>query len=196
MARCRSAATTEESTPPDRPSRTPSRPDLLAHACDGVFDDVAGVPQRIAAADLAHEPLEDRPPRPGMGDFGMELHAVVAPCVVRHRGERRVGGGGNDGEPRRQRLDAIAVTHPHVEHAGVRRAFIGDSVQQAGPCDAPHARVAELPVRRRGDAAAELRSHGVHAVADAEHGHAELEHGARRARGLAGRSRIPGRRRG
>ena len=32
------------------------------------------------------------------------------------------------------------------------------------------------------DAAAELLRHGLHAVADAEHGHAELEHRLRRAR--------------
>ena len=34
-------------------------PDLLAHARDRVRDDVAGVPARFAAADLAHEALED-----------------------------------------------------------------------------------------------------------------------------------------
>ena len=34
--------------------------DLLAHARDGVVDDVAGIPERVAAADVAHEPLEDR----------------------------------------------------------------------------------------------------------------------------------------
>ena len=31
---------------------------LRAHARDGVFDDVADAPQRLAAADLAHEALE------------------------------------------------------------------------------------------------------------------------------------------
>ena len=34
-------------------------PDLLAHARDRVRDDVAGLPARLAAADLAHEALED-----------------------------------------------------------------------------------------------------------------------------------------
>ena len=178
MARCRSAATTDESTPPDRPSRTRSRPDLLAHARDGIVDDVAGVPERIAAADVAHEPPEDRRARARVGDFGVELDAVVAPRVVRHRGKRRIRGGGDRGEPRRQRLDAVAVAHPHVEHAGVRRAVVGDPVQQAGCGGAPHACVAELAVCRRRDASAELRGHGLHAVTDAEHGNAEFEHGA------------------
>ena len=35
-------------------------PDLVAHARDRVIDDVAGVPERVAAADVAHEALEDR----------------------------------------------------------------------------------------------------------------------------------------
>ena len=64
--------------------------DLFAHARDGVVDDVAGVPERVAAADVAHEALEDRRARARVGDFGVELHAVVAPRVVRHRGERRI----------------------------------------------------------------------------------------------------------
>ena len=45
-----------------------------------------------------------------------------------------------------------------------------------------HLRVAELAHLAGLDRAAELRGHRLHAVADAEHGDAELEHGLRRAR--------------
>jgi hypothetical protein len=55
IARCSSAATTEESTPPDRPRMTSSLPTLRAHAGDLVVDDVGGSPQRAAAADVRHE---------------------------------------------------------------------------------------------------------------------------------------------
>jgi len=58
MALWSSAATTEESTPPERPSNTLALADLRAHARDGVVDDVADAPQRLAAADLAHETLQ------------------------------------------------------------------------------------------------------------------------------------------
>ena len=112
--------------------------DLLAHARDGVVDDVAGVPERVAAADAAHEPLEDGAPGARVGDLGMELDAVEAPRVVRHRRERRVRRGGDRGESGRQRLDAVAVAHPHVEQRGIRGALVSDAVQQPGrrPCAA------------------------------------------------------------
>ena len=44
--------------------------------------------------------------------------------------------------------------------------------------------IAELTMVASHHAAAELLRHGLHAVADAEHRHAELEHGLRRARRL------------
>jgi hypothetical protein len=50
---------------------------------------------------------------------------------------------------------------------------------------------AELPVRADLDPAAELRAQGLLAVADAEHRHAELQHGRQRLR----RVRLDGRRR-
>ena len=67
MARCRSAATTEESTPPESAEQHAVLADLLAHARDRVLDDVAGVPERVAAADVAHETLEDRRARRACG---------------------------------------------------------------------------------------------------------------------------------
>ena len=38
------------------------------------------------------------------------------PRFIDHGGERRVGARRDRGESRRQRLDAIAVAHPHAEH--------------------------------------------------------------------------------
>ena len=42
------------------PEQHPRVAHLRAHARDQVLDDVAGGPARLAAADLAHEALEDR----------------------------------------------------------------------------------------------------------------------------------------
>ena len=181
IARCSSAATTEESTPPDSAEQHAILADLLAHARDRVRDDVAGVPERVATADPADEALEDRGARTGVGHFRVELHAVEARAVVRHRRERRIRGRRDRRESRRHRLDAVAMAHPDVEDARIRRAFVVNAVEQARRRRAPDLGVAELAMRGRRDAAAELRRHRLHAVADAEDRHAELEHGVRRA---------------
>ena len=104
---------------------------LRAHARDGIFDDVADAPQRRAAADLAHEALQQLAALQRVRDFGMELHGVEAARFVDHRGERRVGALRHGGETRRQRLDAVAVAHPHVEHgAALRVRAIEQAVEQ------------------------------------------------------------------
>ncbi len=63
---------------------------LRAHAVDGVVDDVAGVPARIALADLAQEALVDARALLRVRDFGMELQRVVAAALVGHAGDGHV----------------------------------------------------------------------------------------------------------
>ena len=63
---------------------------LRAHARDGVVDDVADAPERLAAADLAHEALEQLLALQRVRDFGMELHGVEAARFIDHGRERRV----------------------------------------------------------------------------------------------------------
>ena len=110
-----------ESTPPDSPSSTLSRADLLAHARHRVRDDVARLPARFALADFAHEALEHARALECVRDLGVELHAVVATRFVGHRGERRVGRCADRDETGRQRVDTIAVAHPDVEHGTALR---------------------------------------------------------------------------
>ncbi len=156
---------------------------LRAHALDGILDDVADTPQRVAPADLAHEALEQPRALRGVGDFRVELHAVEAPALVAHRRERDVGGGGGGREPSRQRGHAIAVAHPHVEHCLAGRiAAVREVIEQARGAGHGHFRVTELALGGRRDPAAELLRHGLHAVADAEYRHAELVHRRRRPR--------------
>ena len=120
IARCSSAATTDESTPPDSPSRTWSRAHLLAHARDGVGDDVARLPARLAGADLAHEALDHPCALQRVRHFGVELHRVIAARLVGHGRERRIRRGSYGHEAGRDLLDAVAVAHPHVEHGAPR----------------------------------------------------------------------------
>ena len=56
-----------------------------------------------------------------------------------------------------------------------------DAVEQLGVAVRAHLGIAELAVRARLDLAAQLHRHREHAVADAEHRHAELAHRLRRA---------------
>src|SRR5215831_11841054 len=87
-------------------------------------------PRRISRAEALEQPRSRR----GVGDFGMELHAVVAAALVAHGGERNGAGAGGGGESRRQRIDPVAVTHPDIEHAvtgGGRRGRRSTSAMRA-----------------------------------------------------------------
>ena len=115
----------------------------------------------------------------------MELHGVEPARFVDHGGERRIGALRHGGEARRQRFDAIAVAHPHVEHgAALRVRAVEQAIEQLVRRDARDFGIAEFAVIAGQHAAAQLLRHGLHAVADAEHRHAELEHRLRRARRL------------
>src|SRR5574337_1190399 len=93
------------------------------------------------------------PALPRVRDLRVELHRVEAPLLVGHAGDRAAVGRGHQLEAGRQAGDLVAMAHPDREHA--------------------------VALGR----AAELLRHGLHAVADAEHRHAELEHRLRRAVG-------------
>ncbi len=85
------------------------------------------------------------------------------------------------------------MAHPHIHEALARGVvFVGETVEQGAGLQRPHLRVttgvsssahfcvAELTRMAAFNLAAQLLRHGLHAVADAEHRHAELEHGRRR----------------
>ena len=132
-------------------------------------------------ADLAHETLEHPPALQRVRDFGVELHRVVVARFVGHGSQRRVRRRAHGHEAGRDFLDAVAVAHPDVEHgAALAVAVIEQLVEQSARRGHGDLRIPELAVIRAGDAAAELLRHRLHAVADAEHGHARLEHGLRR----------------
>ena len=112
---------------------------LRAHARDAVVDDVAGRPGVGAAADVAHEALEDAHALLGVGHFGVELQAVEAASSSAMPAMRRVGGAGDELEAGRQRSDPVAVAHPDVEDAAAfRRGVIFDVVAAGAEC--PRAR--------------------------------------------------------
>ncbi|OPF33664.1 cytosine deaminase [Pseudomonas aeruginosa P47] len=159
--------------------------DLGAHGSDGVVDDVRRGPQRGATADVEDEARENAQALLGVGDFRVELHAVVGAGIVGHGGDRAARGAGQDVEAGRHLGDLVAVAHPHVEaeHAVVVHVVL-DAVQQARLADHVDTGVAELAQVGALHLAAHLLGHGLHAVADAEQRHLQVEHRLRRARAV------------
>ncbi|MNO91998.1 hypothetical protein D3C76_835590 [compost metagenome] len=161
------------------------RTDLRTHLGDGVFDDVGRRPQGFTAADVLHEAGQDATALLGVGHFRVELHAVVAARVVEHAGDRAARGAGQHVEVARHLGDLVAVAHPHVQAqyaVGVDVVF--DAVEQAALADHVHAGITEFTQVGTFDLAAHLLGHGLHAVADAQHGYVQVEHRLRGARAV------------
>ena len=70
----------------------------------------------------------------------------------------------------------ITVAHPDLEHAFTFGALeVFDTVEKLGVVVRAHFGVAEFALGTALDAAAELKGHRLHAVADAQHRHARAE---------------------
>ncbi|MCY1359310.1 hypothetical protein D9M69_458740 [compost metagenome] len=167
--------------------------DLFADLGDGFLDVVAHDPVSLAAGDLEHEALEHLAALDGMRDLGVELHGIVAARFVGHAGDRAARGRRHQLEARRQAGDLVAVAHPDLEHAvAFRRAEILDVLEQRGMAVGAHLGVAELALVAPLDLAAKLHGHGLHAVADAQHRHAQVFWGIRWARRGGDAGFLPG----
>ena len=149
--------------------------DLGTDAFDRLGDVVAHHPVGPGAADAEHEALEDRLPLGGVRHLGMELDAVESASFIRHPGNRAARRRGHQREAGRQRRHLVAMTHPHGQHAVAGRgAEVLDPLEQPGVAMGPYFGVAELAVRTGLDLATLLHHHREHAVADAQHRHAQL----------------------
>jgi hypothetical protein len=149
--------------------------DLGADGGDAVLDDVAGGPQRLAAAEVQHEPPQNALALPGVGHFGMELQPVPAPVLVGDAGDRAGGGAGDAGKPRRQGRHPVAVAHPDIQQGmafGIR--MILDVAQQGGVGVSADLGIAELTMSGRLHPSSQLRGHGLQAIANAEQRNPEI----------------------
>ncbi len=90
MARYSSAATTAESTPPDRPQMTRSLADALANLCDRALGEIAESPGAGAMADVGQEIRQDRFAIGRVRDFGVKLQAVEWAAAMFHGREMAV----------------------------------------------------------------------------------------------------------
>ncbi len=130
------------------------------------------------AGDAAHEVADQRAPARRVHHLGVELHGVELARLVGDGRERRALRHADHLEARRQPRDAVAVAHPHR----VLGALVPEALEQRGGAGDLQIGAAELAVVPALHAAAELRHHGLLAVADAEHRQAGREHPVGRAR--------------
>ena len=144
--------------------------DAFAGLSDRPLGDVRRRPVAAAARDVMHEAADDLVALGRVRHFRMELQAVEVPRRVRHPGDGRIGARRGADEAGGQRRHLVAVAHPHVE----RLAQAAQEARIRGQVDG---RMAELAPVRAADGTAELRRHGLHSVADAEHRHAQVEDG-------------------
>ena len=98
----------------------------------------------------------------------MPLQAVEATLTRLEGRNGGLGGGGGDGEALGRALDGVAVAHPHD-------LVVGGAAEQAGVTGDRSLGVPVLAGARATDGATKGVSHGLEAVADAQHGHAGLE---------------------
>ncbi|MNS88134.1 hypothetical protein D3C72_1220980 [compost metagenome] len=155
---------------------------LLADLGHGFGDMVAHHPVGLRAGNLEHEALEHLAALCRMRDFRVELHRVIAARLVGHAGDRAARRGRHQLEARRQFGHLVAMAHPDLEHAvALGRREILDAIEQPGMTMGAHLGVAEFAMVAPLHLAAQLHGHGLHAVADAQHRHAEVPHGLRRA---------------
>ena len=150
---------------------------LLADARHRLLDERARCPVGGGAADAVHEVGEHLAAALAVHDLGVELHAEETPGRIAERLDRRVGALREHGPAGRQRLHAVAVRHPHGDLAADREA--AEQVVGVGDLDRRAAVLATVGGR---DARTGLDVQDAHAVADAEHRHAELEDAARELR--------------
>ena len=87
---------------------------LLADLVHRLLDDRGVRPRRPATAHLEQEPLEHVLAVLGVGDLGVELHAVDRVVTVFQRGDGRGGARRGGDEAGRRGGDRVAVAHPHV----------------------------------------------------------------------------------
>ncbi|CRM87606.1 hypothetical protein [Pseudomonas sp. 22 E 5] len=159
--------------------------DLGTHVGDGVFSDFRRGPQGFALADVEDEARQDAPALLGVSHLRVELHAVVAALVVEHAGDRAAWSAGQDVEVFRHLGDLVTVAHPHVEaEKAVGVDVVFDAVQQAALADHVDTGITEFTQFGTFNLAAQLLGHGLHAVADTEDGHAQVEYGLRATRAV------------
>ncbi len=114
IASCRRAAVTAELTPPERPQTTRPPPTLVADARDRLGAEGRHRPRAGAAADMLREVAQQPAALRRVRDLRVKHDAVEMARVVGDRGKGGALARRHRAETRRQRVDPVAVAHPHL----------------------------------------------------------------------------------
>ncbi len=164
--------------------------DLLADSLERLGAEQRHRPIAAAAGDFVGKVAQQFGTLGRVRHLGMKQKTVKAPLVV---GDRGIGcglAGGDGAEPRWQCFDLVAVAHPYLR-AG---ALLPEPVEQQAIVENIDKGAAKLLMLAQRDTAAQFVTHRLHAVADAQHRHAQPKGDRRRARrGSLGDRRRPAR---
>ena len=190
MALCSSAAATLESTPAAQAQDDLLLAHLGADCLDRLVDVIAHRPVLAAAADVVDEIGDDLPAVGRVHHFGMKLQAEHLALAVLDGGEVRILGHGHRFEAFGKLGQLVAVRVPDLESLRKVRKEGAKTVGDAQVAFAVFAFLAGL------DLAAQIMGQQLHAVADAQHGDAQVEHARGRAGARPSHRRWRGRRTG
>ena len=162
----------------------PALADLRADLGDLGLAELGHRPVAGQPADVAREIGDQLAAVGGVDDLGMELHAVEAARLVGDdRVGRAVGRSRRGVKPGGERVDLVAVAHPHLVPLAL--APTARRTARSGALTSMKALPNSPPSPEIDDVAAELRGHHLLAVADAEHRHARRRRSAAATRGLS-----------
>jgi len=130
-------------------------------------------PLAAAAANLAHKAIEQLFAVGSMVHFGMELHSVEAAGDILDGADRGVFGARHHLETGRNLGNMVAVTHPYRALALDEKLF----EQRSRPTHGMQLGMAVFALAGGHHLATEMAGQQLHAVADAEHRHPEVEQG-------------------
>ncbi len=100
--------------PAGKPAHDPADSDLMADALDRLGAEGRHRPVAMNAADMVGEIAQQLAALRGVHNFGMEQHAVEPPVVIGDRREWRTVAYRHRAQARRQGIDLVAMTHPHL----------------------------------------------------------------------------------
>src|SRR5688500_464978 len=143
--------------------------DLLADPRDGLVDERSGSPGRLTAAYAEREIRQHLAATRRVCHLRVEHDAEDRSLRVAERGDRQIMCGGEHLEARRRLLHVITMTRPY-QHGLVGSKAVEQVVRSR---DADLGPTVLAPARK--DAATVHLREQLHAVADAEHRHTELE---------------------
>ena len=144
--------------------------DLFGHFLDHAFHEAGHAPVGHDVADLEQEVAQHGVAVHAVVHFGMELHGVDLAAFIGHGSHFEGGGAAGDHEAGRGSLDLVAVAHPHAAGLGAVQAV----PQGAGGFQGQVGR-AVFAGQGLGQFAAQVLGQQLHAVADAQHRHAQFQ---------------------